>query len=86
MPVGNTAVPKALADTRLTRYNPAPRRYNRIFKKSSQDGNLVLFLPHRELMVTETRVEPLIGVALVHESLLQTKAVKVYLQVVLMFR
>ncbi len=45
----------------------------------------VLFLPHRELMVTEAKVEPLIGVALVHEGLLQAK-VKVYLQVVLMFR
>ena len=46
----------------------------------------VLFLPHRELMVTEAKVEPLIGVALVHEGLLQAKGVKVYLQVVLMFR
>lgn len=61
-------------------------RYSRIFKKVSQDGNLVLFLPQRELMVTETRVEALMGVALIHENVMKTKDIKVYLQVVLVFR
>jgi hypothetical protein len=27
----------------------------------------VLFLPQREIMVTETKVEPLMGVALIHQ-------------------
>jgi hypothetical protein len=42
-------------------------KYSRIFKKVSPDGNMVLFLPQREIMVTETKVEPLMGVALIHQ-------------------
>ncbi len=62
-------------------------RYNRIFKKTSQDGNFVLFLPQRELVITEKKVEPLMGVALVHQSVVKDNPnYKVYLQVVLMFR
>lgn len=65
----------------------APIRYSRIFKKSSQDGNLVLFLPQRELMITETKVEPLMGVALIHENVIQNSpSTRVFLQVVLIFR
>ena len=37
-------------------------------------------------MITETRVEALMGVALVHQSVLQSAATRVYLQVVLIFR
>jgi hypothetical protein len=61
-------------------------RYSRIFKKVSQDGNLVLFLPQRELMVTENRVEALMGVALIHENVMKVKDINVYLQVILIFR
>ena len=62
-------------------------RYNRIFKKTSQDGNFVLFLPQRELVISEKRVEPLMGVALVHQSVIHDNPLfKVFLQVVLMFR
>ncbi len=61
-------------------------RYSRIFKKVSQDGNLVLFLPQRELMVSENRVEALMGVALIHENVVKIKDMRVYLQVVLYFR
>lgn len=42
-------------------------KYSRIFKKVSPDGNMILFLPQREIMVTETKVEPLMGVALIHQ-------------------
>jgi hypothetical protein len=52
----------------------------------SPDGNMVLFLPQREIMVTETKVEPLMGVALIHQSVMKTTSVKVFLQVVLTFR
>ena len=61
-------------------------KYSRIFKKVSPDGNMVLFLPQREIMVTETKVEPLMGVALIHSSVIKTANVKVFLQVVLTFR
>ena len=61
-------------------------KYSRIFKKVSPDGNLVLFLPQREIMVTETKVEPLMGVALIHQSVMKTQNIKVFLQVVLTFR
>ena len=61
-------------------------RYNRIFKKVSQDGNLVLFLPQRELMVTENKVESLMGIALIHESVVKAPDTKVYLHIVLIFR
>ena len=61
-------------------------RYNRIFKKVSQDGNLVLFLPQRELMVTENKVESLMGIALIHESVVKASDTKVYLHIVLIFR
>merc|ERR1712038_978703 len=61
-------------------------RYNRIFKKTSQDGNLVLFLPQRELAVTDEGVEPLMGVALIHDSIIKKKDLKVFLQIVLIFR
>ena len=61
-------------------------RYSRIFKKVSSDGNLVLFLPQRELSVTEDKVEALMGVALIHENVMRVKAIKVFLQVVLIFR
>ena len=46
-------------------------RYSRIFKKTSVDGNLVLFVPQREIMISESRVEPLMGVALVHEDVIK---------------
>ena len=61
-------------------------RYNRIFKKVSSDGNLVLFLPQRELSVSETNVESLMGVALIHENIMRVPDIKVFLQVVLVFR
>ena len=61
-------------------------RYSRIYKKVSSDGNLVLFLPQRELGVSESRVESLMGVALIHENVMKVKDIKVYLQVVLIFR
>ena len=61
-------------------------RYNRIFKKVSQDGNLVLFLPQRELVVTENGVESLMGIALIHENVMKLKDMKVYLHIVLIFR
>ena len=61
-------------------------RYSRIFKKVSSDGNLVLFLPQRELAVSEDKVESLMGVALIHENVMQVKGIKVFLQVVLVFR
>ena len=48
--------------------HPNVVKYSRIFKKVSPDGNLVLFLPQREIMVTETKVEPLMGVALIHQG------------------
>jgi len=61
-------------------------RYNRIFKKVSSDGNLVLFLPQRELSVSESNVESLMGVALIHENIMRVPDIKVFLQVVLIFR
>ena len=62
-------------------------RFSRIFKKSSVDGNLVLFLPQREIMISESGVEPLMGVALVHEDVLKkTKGVRIFLQVILTYR
>lgn len=61
-------------------------RYNRIFKKVSSDGNLVLFLPQRELSVSESNVESLMGVALIHENIMRVPDIKVFLQVVLVFR
>ena len=61
-------------------------RYNRIFKKVSSDGNLVLFLPQRELAVSENNVESLMGVALIHENVMKVADIKVFLQVVLVFR
>ena len=61
-------------------------RYNRIFKKVSSDGNLVLFLPQRELSVSENNVESLMGVALIHENVMKVQDIKVFLQVVLVFR
>ena len=51
-----------------------------------QDGNLILFLPQRELTVNEDGVEPLMGVALIHESILKKTEIKVFLQIVLIFR
>jgi len=60
-------------------------RYSRIFKKSSQDGNLVLFLPQRELKITEKTVEPLMGVAMVHENAV-SKGLRAFVQIVLVFR
>ena len=56
------------------------------FFQVSPDGNMVLFLPQREIMVTETKVEPLMGVALIHQSVMKNTNVKVFLQVVLTFR
>lgn len=62
-------------------------RYSRIFKKTSLDGNLTLFLPQRDLTITESGVEPLIGVAMVHDSIIaQSASLKVYLQIILVFR
>ena len=57
-----------------------------IFYISLQDGNLVLFLPQRELAVTDEGVEPLMGVALIHDSIIKKKDLKVFLQIVLIFR
>ena len=57
-----------------------------IFYRYFQDGNLVLFLPQRELTVNEDGVEPLMGVALIHENVLKLTDVKVYLQILLIFR
>ena len=54
-------------------------RYNRIFKKVSSDGNLVLFLPQRELAVSEKNVESLMGVALIHENVMKVVGIKVFL-------
>lgn len=68
------------------RRNSCKIRYSRIFKKVSSDGNLVLFLPQRELAVSENRVESLMGVALIHENVMKITDIKVYLQVVLIFR
>ena len=65
---------------------PVTVRYNRIFKKVSQDGNLVLFLPQRELIVTENNVESLMGIALIHENVTRAKNMKVFLHIVLIFR
>lgn len=72
--------------TKNRRKNSTKIRYSRIFKKVSADGNLVLFLPQRELAVSETRVESLMGVALIHENVMKVEGIKVYLQVVLIFR
>ena len=52
----------------------------------SFDGNLVLFLPQRELAMTENKVESLMGVALIHENVMQASDMKVFLQVILNFR
>ena len=51
-----------------------------------KDGNLVLFLPQRELMVSEDGVEPLMGVALIHERVVKQRDMKAFLQIVLIFR
>ena len=51
----------------------------------SFDGNLVLFLPQRELGMSENKVESLMGVALIHENVMQD-GMKVFLQVILNFR
>ena len=61
-------------------------RYNRIFKKVSQDNQLVLFLPQRELTVSENGVESLMGIALIHENIMKEPTLKVYLHIVLVFR
>ena len=45
-----------------------------------------MFLPQRELTVTEEGVEPLMGVALIHESIEKNTELKVFLQIVLIFR
>ena len=45
-----------------------------------------MFLPQRELTVTEDGVEPLMGVALIHESIEKNTELKVFLQIVLIFR
>ncbi|CAB4064172.1 ARRB [Lepeophtheirus salmonis] len=57
----------------------------KIYRKSSNDGNLILFLPQRHLFVSEKFVEPIIGVALIHQSLV-SKNLKVFAQVILLFR
>ena len=75
------------AETRTT--NPATQmtvRYNRIFKKVSQDNQLVLFLPQRELTVSENGVESLMGIALIHENIMKEPTLKVFLHIVLVFR
>ena len=75
------------AETSTT--NPATQmtvRYNRIFKKVSQDNQLVLFLPQRELTVSENGVESLMGIALIHENIMKEPTLKVYLHIVLVFR
>ena len=46
----------------------------------------MLFLPQRELMVNDEGVEPLMGVALIHESIIKKAELKVFLQIVLIFR
>ena len=48
----------------------------------SFDGNLVLFLPQRELGMSENKVESLMGVALIHENVMQVNGMKVFLQVI----
>ena len=72
-----------------TSANPATQmtvRYNRIFKKVSQDNQLVLFLPQRELTVSENGVESLMGIALIHENIMKEPTLKVFLHIVLVFR
>jgi len=72
-----------------TSTNPATQmtvRYNRIFKKVSQDNQLVLFLPQRELTVSENGVESLMGIALIHENIMKEPTLKVFLHIVLVFR
>jgi hypothetical protein len=57
---------------------------SRLFKKSSNDGNLTLFLPKRELhMQGETgTVENLEGVVLIYKALASRPTeVKVFIQV-----
>ena len=61
-------------------------RYSRIYKKTSQDGNLVLFLPKRDLTIHDHGVDPLMGVALIHDSVIKNSGLKAYLQVILVFR
>ena len=48
----------------------------------------MLFVPQREIMISESRVEPLMGVALVHEDVIkkEEKDVRIFLQVVLTYR
>ena len=75
----------------LDQANKMPQTLKQIYKKASQDGNLVLYLPQRELKVTEDKVDKLLGVALVKDSLIQrkndkAKSFKVFVQVVLFFR
>ena len=78
--IGNKSKPSSSKPTTTA-------RYNRIFKKTSQDGNMVLFLPQREITITEECVEPMLGIALVNESVVKSAPdVKVYLQVMLIFR
>ena len=48
-----------------------------------------MFLPQREIAISEHKVESLMGVALVHESVIRSsgeRSNKVFLQVVLVFR
>ena len=62
-------------------------RYSKIYKKTSPDGNLILFLPKRDLTINDKGVvDHLMGVALVHNSVIRDRSVNVYVQVLLVFR
>ena len=62
-------------------------RYSKIYKKTSPDGNLVLFLPKRDLTIHESgTVDHLMGVALIHDNIISDKSLNVYVQILLVFR
>ena len=72
---------------RPTKHSHSLIRYSKIYKKTSPDGSLVLFLPKRDLTIHESgSVDHLMGVALIHDNIINDKSLNVYVQVLLVFR
>ena len=72
---------------RPTKHSHSLIRYSKIYKKTSPDGSLVLFLPKRDLTIHESgSVDHLMGVAMIHDNIINDKSLNVYVQVLLVFR
>ena len=50
---------------------------NRVFKKSSQNGKLTLYLANRDLIVTAGKIDKLQGAILIDPEFLQGKKVSI---------